>query len=328
MSIASSGSCRVPLEKVTQLMADLSDEITRWVSAGRGEIRYGTEVAAVRRNADSTFTTMDAVGNVLATSRTVVLGTGASEEVDDTGSMSPVMASGQLLSGDFAAVDEAVRANRTIAIVGTSHSGLSCTDLILQRHQGRLRRGQIILLYRNFSLFYDDLADYQDGLAGPSADLLAKPTVCSETGWINRYGGLRGRARNLCVQILAGNVPEVDLIRSDSAATSTRLIDAGAIVKACGYRGVAPEVQDADGRPVPLARRGGSFWADSACRLVGPSGPIEGLYGLGLGFARCASNGEKRVGINIFHGEDSTDIIQNLQDSVLTGGRSTYTREV
>lgn len=311
--LAASGKERVPLAHVARFLADLGDEVTRWIEEGAGELRYEAEVAAVRCNEDGTFTTIDQHGRDLVDSRAVILATGATEASGPwCGEHDRCISSARVLSGECSAVDAAVASGEPVVVIGGSHSGLMCADLILTRSQHRIRAGQVAVLHRELSLHYDNLAEYQAAPRELRLPPFSSPAVCAETGQINRFSGLRGQARQLCIDSFAERVPEISLIPTRSSESRELIAKAGLVVHACGYRVTAPKVLSQDGNLIPIARCDGRVEIGARGQLHGPGGAIEGMYGLGLGFARSDANGELRAAINVFHGCDSEDIVKSL----------------
>lgn len=307
------GERRVPLHHVGEYLADLADEITGWLHATTGEIRYGREVRRVRRNADGTFTSLCTADRPVLRSHAVVLATGAAEDTARHGVPGDrLVLSAHLLAGDVDQVEHALRAGRSVVIVGGSHSGFAAADLVLARHGGAVRPGQITVVHREIVLGFSSVAEL--AAAGPLAEVppLKPPVVCPETGAVNRYNGLRGAARQLCMSVLARAEDRVRLCPADTAEARQAIAGASVVVHAGGYRGTAPEVVEADGTPIPLEREHGRIAVDEACQVLGPHGPVAGVHGLGIGFARSDENGERRTGINVFHGQDAEDIVRSL----------------
>ncbi|MFV0136401.1 hypothetical protein ACLGIH_24870 [Streptomyces sp. HMX87] len=311
--LAEQGEHQVPLQHVGEYLADLADEVTGWLRGSGGEIRYGREVRQVRRNADGTFTSLCTAGRPVLRSRTVVLATGATEDTTRHGVTGDrLVASARLLTGDLDQVEHAVRAGRPVVIVGGSHSGFAAADLVLTRCGGAVRPGQITVVHREIALGFTSVAEL--AAAGPLAQSapMKPPVVCPETGVVNRFNGLRGAARRLCTAVLAHAEDRVRLCRADTAAARQEIAGAAVVVHASGYRGTAPEMVESDGTPIPPAREHGLISVDEACQVLGPHGPVAGVHGLGIGFARRDESGERRTGINVFHGQDAADIVRSL----------------
>ncbi|MGX7825342.1 FAD/NAD(P)-binding protein [Actinokineospora sp. 24-640] len=288
----------VPLRLVGAYLGDMADNITTWLRTGAGEVRYGRAVATVRRHG-TTFTSYDAEGRPITDSRSVVLATGAREAVEVPG-VPPerVVASAAVLAGRRRA-----EPGGHAVIVGGSHSGFAVADVLLRKHGV----AGVTVVHRGLSLGFASLAD----LAGMDAALFAPSAVCRETGRVNRFTGLRSRARELCLAVLAGSEPRVRLCADGTPEAALALAEATLVVSASGYRSAVPALYD-DEHPVPVTRLGGAALVDDQCRVLGPDGPIAGVHGLGIGFARLHHTGERRVGVNVFHGPDAGDILANL----------------
>ncbi|EGX59854.1 hypothetical protein SZN_10598 [Streptomyces zinciresistens K42] len=307
------GERRVPLRHVGAYLADLADEITGWLHAHTGQIRYGREVRRVRRNADGTFTSLCTAGRPVLRSHAVVLATGAAEDTARHGVPGDrLVPSARLLAGDVDQVAHAVRAGRPVAILGGSHSGFAAADLVLTRHGGAVRPGQITVVHREIALGFASVAELAAAGPLPGTPPLKPPVICPQTGAVNRFTGLRGAARRLCMAVLARAEDRVRLCPAGTDEARQALARAAVVVHAGGYRGTAPEVVGADGTPVPLRREHGRIAVDEACRVLGPHGPVAGVHGLGIGFARRDDDGERRAAINVFHGRDAEDIVRSL----------------
>ena len=78
------------LPDVSALLQDLGDRIESLCDGeGRSGVRYGTEVARVVVERDGAFTTCDAAGARLVTSRSLVVAAGARERVDFVQGLAP-----------------------------------------------------------------------------------------------------------------------------------------------------------------------------------------------------------------------------------------------
>lgn len=307
------GHQQVLLRDVSEYLADLADEISRWVQRGGGENKYGCEVGTIRRNQDGTFTTLGVSGNDVLTSRRVVMATGAAEDVGLFGLGSDrYLTSAQLFTGDFDRVDAALASGRPVVVVGGAHSGFASAKLLLARCGGKIRTGQITVIHRTIALHFESLAAF--AAAEPVSDEvpMASPVVCTETGQVNRFKGLRGSARDLCLSVISGRQPQVRLVLAGTPAADRAIAAGQVIVHACGYRGTSPSVVEADGTPIPLVRHDGRVAVDASCQVLAAEGPVAGLHGLGIGFARSDPSGVPRVGVNVFHGQDSEDIMRSL----------------
>ena len=307
------GDRRVPLHHVGEYLADLAEEVADWVRGSRGEIRYGREVRRVRHNADGTFTSLCTADRPVLRSHAVVLATGAIEDAARLGVPGDrLVTSGGVLAGDLDSVEYAIRTGRPVVIVGGSHSGFATADLVLTRCAGAVRPGQITVVHREIALGFTSLAELTAaGPPMPAAPIMSA-VVCSETGLVNRFTGLRGPARQLCTAVLAGTEKRVRLCPAGTTAADQAIGGAAVVVHACGYRAAVPELIDADGTPLPLVRDRGNIAVDGACRVLGPHGPIAGVHGLGIGFARRDVSGERRAALNVFHGQDAKDIVKSL----------------
>jgi hypothetical protein len=307
------GTREVPLTLVGEFLVDVTDEVGAWLRDGAGEVHYGREVHRIVCHADGTFTSVDADGRAVLRSRAVVLATGARE--DGTGSGLPadrLVLSGELLAGNTGRVERALGAGGPVAILGGSHSGFSAAELLLARCGAMVRPGQITVVHRTITLGFDSVAALAAAGPFPAGVPLGPPVVCAATGRVNRFSGLRGPARRLCTEILAGTEDRVRLRAAGSAAAARDLRDATLVVFAGGYRAVAPELVGVGGRTVPLVRCRGGIPVDDRGMVQTGYGWIPGLHGIGLGFARSDRAGERQAALNVFHGRDAEDVVRQL----------------
>lgn len=307
------GTREVPLTLVGEFLDEITDEVTGWLHGGAGEIHYGRAVHRVRCHADGTFTSVDVAGREVLRSRAVVLATGARE--DGSGSGLPadrLVLSGDLLAGDTGRVERVLGAGGAVVVLGGSHSGFSAADLLLARCGATVHPGQITLVHRTITLGFESMAELSAAGPFPVEVPLGAPVVCAETGRVNRFSGLRGPAARLCAAVLAGTEDRVRLCAADSAAAARRLRDAALVVFAGGYRADVPELVDVSGRPMPLVRHRGCVAVDGRGLVRTRSGPVQDLYGIGLGFARLEPSGERQAALNVFHGRDAEDVVRHL----------------
>jgi hypothetical protein len=316
-TIHGQGRGPVPLRLVGEYLNDIADAITAWIADGSGQVVYGRQIQWIRRNGDGTFTSYTADWHPVLHSRSVVLATGAREDLT---CLPPRLAvathrmvtSGEVLAGRFRSAVAALEAGGKVAIVGASHSGFSVAQLLLQHCGDCVEPGQITVLHRRIELVFDSLADmYRSPWRSSSP-----PVVCPDTGVVNRFRGLRNRSRELCTAVLQGQERRIVLSEWDSEEARDAVRDSALLVYAAGYRSTAPDLVDNEGCPVPVLRHGGSIAVDASSRVLGKAGPICGVYGLGIGFARPDSCGERRVALNVFHGLDAEEILSGLTQPV------------
>lgn len=315
---------RIPLSLVGDFMNELTDVVLTAVDASPSQLVHGADIQTVVRNADNTFTSYTAEGRPVSTSRSVVLATGARQDSSlsiHTRNRNAVCSS-TVLGGDLDDIERAVTTGRQITIVGGSHSGFAVASLILERFGDYVRSGQLTIVHRDVVLFFEDLAaaaDWVDFAAGLSK---LPPVQCADTGLVNRFRGLRGPSQQLCRAVVTGAEPRVRLIHAEDPQADQAIKDAGLVVYAYGYRTAHVDLLDDRSRPIEVGWNGGVVAVDDGCRLLdGQGSTIEGVYGLGLGYARVDASGEGRASINVFHGTDSEAIIESLFRVLTTSTR-------
>jgi hypothetical protein len=308
----------VALRVVGQYLAALAESITSWLREGAGEIIYGQEIRWIRRAGDGTFTSLTADLRPVLRSQAVVLATGAREDTHHfSGRLgvdpARVVGSADILMGQLESAVRVAGAGGRIVIIGGSHSGFSVAGLLL-RHCATLDEAQITIVHRGITLAFPSLAAMSRSPWGA----LSPPTVCPDTGMVNRFRGLRNRARELCTAALCGTERRIRLCEAASPQAASALAEAALIVYAAGYRSTTPDLIDDDGTPIPLPPTSGYVAVDDQCHVLGPDGPVPDLYGIGIGFARISRYGERRAALNFFHGPDAEDIVRALMQPVTT----------
>ncbi|WBO65108.1 hypothetical protein [Streptomyces camelliae] len=300
---------RVSLSLIGAFMNDLAETMER---TAPGSVRYGADVAGLRRESDGTWTSVARDGSPLVTSDCVVLATGGHEDIRATAARHGVPAermvgSAQLLRGDFDAVAEVLRKDGTAVILGGSHSGFATAELLLKRFGDSISRNGLALIHRGLALSYENLGEARSA----RADHAQRHEVCPESGKVNRFHGLRAGPRALCLRALRGHEPRLRLYESGSPSAYGLLARADLLVHATGYRPRHVPLFGHDGRPIWLGVRAGAV--DDRCRLVDTRHkPVPGVFGLGLGYAQSDAWGRRRVGVNTFHGPDSEHIVSQV----------------
>ncbi|MDT7787047.1 MAG: hypothetical protein QOF58_5466 [Pseudonocardiales bacterium] len=299
-------SLQVPLAVAGEFMDDLAEAVTA-LSAGVVE---HAEVAGVHRDAEGNWTTVSPGGVPLATSRAVVLATGGHEETDQMAKrhripVQRLVPSGELLRGRAQRVVDRLRTGGRVVVLGGSHSGFAAAGLLLDRLGDAVPRHGVVLVHRALALAHS---------GPPQIEHAALDwETCHETGMINRFHGLRGAARDLCLRALAGQEDRLLLCESSTPQASAALAEADLVVHAAGYRTRQVPVFDVGGRRMPLRAPDGTVHVDDGCRVMGADGVVvPRLYGLGIGYAQRDANGRRRVGINVFHGGDADRIVGDL----------------
>ncbi|MFD3620640.1 hypothetical protein ACFWWT_36490 [Streptomyces sp. NPDC058676] len=287
------------------------DDLAQVVAATAPDALIRADVASLRRGADGTWTSGTADDTPLVTSRFAVLATGGHEDTALTArrhSIPPsrVLPSGELLAGKLTYAVGRLRAGGHVAILGGSHSAFAAAALLLDRLGDQAPRHGIHIVHRTLALGHSR----PWGTDRPAVAPAMAWEVCQETGVVNRFHGLRGVARELCLKALSGS--EDRLVLHDAThAPPDILARADLVVHATGYRTRQVPLYDVDGRPVALSRSDGAVDVDDECRVTGADGAVvPGLFGLGLGYARQDPYGRRRVGVNVFHGTDADHVVR------------------
>lgn len=306
---------RIPLALVGDFMNELTDVVLAAVDASRSRLVHGVDIRTVVRNADATFTSYTAEGRPVSTSRSLVLATGARQDTNllVNERHRRTVSSSAILGGDLEEIALAVAAGRQITVVGGSHSGFAVASLILERFGDRVRSGQLTIVHRDVVLFFEDTAAAQDWVGYAGALSKRPPVQCTDTGLVNRFRGLRGPSKQLCRAVVSGSEARVRLLHAEDPEANKAIEDAGLVVNACGFRTAHVDLRDNRSRPIDVGWNRGSVAVDDGCRVLDQHGSvIEGLYGLGLGYARVDASGEGRAAINVFHGTDAETIVESL----------------
>lgn len=306
---------QIPLSLVGAFMNELTDVVLAAVDGSPSRLVHGVDIRSIVRNADSTFTSYTAEGSQVSTSQSVVLATGARQDTSLSISQPDGLSvsSAAVLGGELDEIALALAAGQPVTILGGSHSGFAVASLILERFGDRVRSGQLTILHRDVVLFFDDLTAAQDWV-NFAGDLSKRPLRrCADTGLVNRFRGLRGPSKQLCRAVVTGTESRVRLVHADDPQADRVIRDAGLVVNAYGYRTAHVDLLDDRSRPIDVSWNGGLVAVDEHCRVLdGHGSPIEGVYGLGLGYARVDAGGEGRAAINVFHGTDAEAIVQSL----------------
>jgi len=209
-----------------------------------------------------------------------------------------------VLAGDLGPVASAVRDGAAVVIVGSAHSAFAVTDLILRSLGGSVRAGQIRIVHRGeVALHFRSVAE-----ARAHGVIPARHQICTERGEVNRFNGLRGRAKGLYLHVCDGRERRVSLV--DAGGSATVAAPPGALlIAASGYVRRRLPFARRDRGPIALASDHARS-VDDACRLLTASGEaLPGAFGMGLGHPRTDPGLHRKVGINCFHGADAAAIV-------------------
>lgn len=175
-----------------------------------------------------------------------------------------------------------------IAIVGSSHSAVSCARVLVERLGSRLGEGSVSLLVRRAPRVF--FPSREAAMADGYRDF-GERDVCPTTGRVHRLGGLRLEARRFAMGVLGlGSEPAEPRVRLDFLSTMTpdavraTLRSAHLVVAALGYRPRVVPLFDRAGAPVVLhSDEGARAAVDPWCRVLDARGvAIEDLYAIGL----------------------------------------------
>lgn len=222
------------------------------------------------------------------------------------------------------------RAAPRIAIVGGSHSAVSCALRCLaqlDRHHGG--QGSITLLHKNkIALTYaSPAAACEDGFHDFTAE-----DICPRTGRVFPLAGFRSDSRELMRRVLGlgGLTPEtritlMPLDGPDAAsihAVEAALASADLIITALGYRPRALPLFDADDRPIVLHSQLSHTAAlvDHRSRVLDAQGqPVPGVYsqGLSAGYPLAGRYGEPSFtgqanGLALWQAEVGAEIVHQI----------------
>ncbi len=265
----------IPLPRIGELMVE---PLARVLADFLGpRLRCGVAVARIEITPHG-FTSFGADGDVLATSRNLLLCCGARDE--------PLPALLPYRDRWEGSARFLMRASRDglpagdgpVVIVGASHSAFSCAwrllhdPLFADFAVGR----DILLLQRRARIKLRGTPEFAaaHGIAYDPVD-----DVCPDTGLVFRNGGLRKDAKQLYLDIRDGRENRVRLERiGDIADCGETFARAGLILQATNFAPRLPRVEH-DGVALSLGRptRDGELHDLDADRIV------PGLYGMGLG---------------------------------------------
>lgn len=305
----------VPLSAVRVLMNELT---TCFMSANRSfsasDIVLGQKITTIRKESTNTYTTYNEAGERIANSPFVVLAIGAEEQITLRSTSSPfykkTMTSEDILCGRHEVLAPSIEKGEPVLLVGGAHSAFSCADVLIRHYGERLSPGQIRIYATRVKLYYPSVIaankdQYQ--LVGAETDV--------ETGEINRFTGLRGKAFQLYKQIINGQEKRVSLHLGRTKPEIKALCEhSTAFIAQCtGYQPRPFRFYDAHWNEIKLCRKR-NLDVNAHCQLMCEnSETLEGVYCLGLGHARREGNrGPFKVGINLFHGKDSETVLHHL----------------
>ena len=237
-------------------------------------------------------------------STNLILATGATQELESLGGKrignvpllpaltGKIMLSGEALSCGGAAMIAARLAHLpapTVAVVGGSHSAVTCANLLMNLGLPFGENSITLLHRRALPLFYP---------SGEAANLdcyaeFTQDDVCPLTGRLFRLAGFRLEARTLVRRALGVGDAEPEprlrlhrLAASGEDEEAWRVMNGSdLVIAALGYRPRALDVRNTHGEQIVLAAHTlpGAPLVDRYCRVLDQQlRPIAGLFGIGL----------------------------------------------
>ena len=220
-------------------------------------------------------TVFDAAGDIISEARETIIAIG-SEQV-------PLLAAEKLiLSGDFLKKGAPIPDER-VAIVGGSHSAFSALERLLRYGKNP---GEIIIVVRSVvKVFWESVAEARENGENPDPK-----SICTETGRVNRFDGIRGAAREAYLRLLK------DFPRNIVSPNETNFYDFDAVIQAFGYFPREIPVFDESGNEISfLKNAAGEYVTDRFGHLLlaENSKPVHHLYRLGLGSGQKIPNSDR-----------------------------------
>lgn len=210
----------------------------------------------------------------------------------------PSVNADELLRGRASEAVEQALSRGPIAVVGASHSAFSAVCFLLQRHGNRIPVGGIQVAHggRPIALWWPSPQS--------AVGLCASDLIDPHTGEVNKFSGLRGAARRMYLAMREGSERRAELVHEPR--------EASLIVGATGYTANPPPITVANGHGIRLDEYRGVVCKDGFTgALMSDGRPIEGMFGLGIGFAD--RRGETfEVGVNYFHGPSADKVLHRI----------------
>ncbi|NOS67423.1 MAG: hypothetical protein HOO67_03615 [Candidatus Peribacteraceae bacterium] len=217
-----------------------------------------------------------------------------------------------------------------VTILGGSHSAFSAAwsllNNVVQKKSGAaFAPGSIRICHRApVKIFYDSTVE-----ADSFKYSYTPGDVCPQTGRVNRFGGLRGDAKKLYLQIMSN---EEDRVALKHIQNPDFLIGAGeslsqsqVAILALGFGVGKRTIRNLDAKTeewIPLQNdRQGQLEVDESCRILrADDTPLQRVFGLGLGHGIKASHlglGEpnfdgKVDGVNVYWGAAGSMVVRQI----------------
>jgi len=252
-------------------------------------LQLNSGVALINKD-EQGFHCIDQTGQLLASSRHLVIACGGSEPVlpQLLSYQEKTMVATQFLK--LESIDQLPCTEGDIVIVGASHSGFSCAWRLLndplfkgmfnREVKGSNREAEkerkIQICHRGETIKMRASRDFAALHAMPYQD---PEDICLETELVYRHVGLRKDAKNLYLDINNQRESRVELVTISSIENEReRLESAGLIIQCCGFSANFPPL-NIDGKATEL-----SMQSDQGELLSASDGEvIDGLFAIGLG---------------------------------------------
>lgn len=171
----------------------------------------------------------------------------------------------------------------SLAIVGSSHGAWSSAHVLGENIFPARSFTRISILARKpVKVFYESReAANADGYHYDEGD------ICPKTGRVNRYGGIRGDARDLYRSVIESNgkhpITIVDASERNASEVREILDTAPVIISGVGPEANAVPIYENDECIGPQLRTNRQVYVDKNCRVFDTKNrPIDGAYALGL----------------------------------------------
>lgn len=328
----------IPLTLVSELLSIIAKKNIQLLtgnSSGRS-LLFNTKVTSMVRNIDGTYTTYDDFGAPILTSDYVVLANGASQDKGffhklgqsfkdiDLGKKHLVQSDDFLSANGIDHVNEINQGEiKKICIFGGSHSAFSCLNYLFDRIKN-IDSFDISVIHKSDIKEYKKLSVVEPFSEGAGNDHDGD----DDQTQVNRFSGLRANALEIYREIKSGNY-DVELVRLDSPEAERVLNDADVVINATGYITNVMKIHDTLTNSIIASPNDDQISVDNQCRVVDRNREIlPNVYGIGLGYTRLTSAGVRRVGINLFHGQDAELIVTGINDSILQQEKVRYNESV
>lgn len=220
--------------------------------------------------------------------------------------------------------------NPKIAIVGGSHSGISCANYCLNNSVGLVfAPGSISILHKYpIRLTY---VNPEAALAEGYTDFGAED-ICPKTGKVYPLAGFRADSRDLLRKHWGLGMPASEnrfqlfkMDDSNAAAANQLLEEADLIIAALGYRPRALPLFDVNHSRIKLQADSKLPLVDAASRVIDAEGqPIPGVFAMGLsaGYPLAGVHGEPSFkgeanGLSLWQSDIGAQIAQQVLDNLV-----------